>query len=94
MHLDKKLITIIVSSALIGGIIGGGIGGAIGSFAGHEEGGRHRERGGMEQGGWQKDSTDSDTNEAQEGNAPQTGQVTNTAQPQTQVVSASTTKAK
>ena len=37
MHLDKKLIAIIVSSALMGGIIGGGIGGAIGSFAGHDD---------------------------------------------------------
>ena len=94
MHLDKKLIMIIVSSALVGGIIGGGIGGAIGSMASHEEGGRHRERGGMEQGGWQKDSSEGGANEAQEGNAPQTEQVTNTTQPQTQVVSASTTKAK
>ena len=94
MHLDKKLITIIVSSALIGGIIGGGIGGAIGSFAGHEEGGRHHKRGEMGQGKWQKDSSEGDANEEQEGIAPQTGQVTNTTQPQTQVVSASTTKAK
>ncbi len=43
MHLDKKLITIIVSSALVGGIIGGGIGGSLGSFEGHDgEGHGHR----------------------------------------------------
>ena len=94
MHLDKKLIMIIVSSALVGGIIGGGIGGAIGSMASHEEGERHNERWGMEHGRWQKDSREEDVTEAQESNAPQTEQVTNTTQPQTQVVSASTTKAK
>lgn len=93
MHLDKKLITIIVSSALVGGIIGGGIGGSIGSIASHEEGGRHNKRDSMEHDGWQKDSGEGDLNEAQEGTAPQTEQVTTTTSPQTQVVSASTTKA-
>lgn len=90
MHLDKKLIVIIVSSALVGGIIGGGIGGGIGSIASHEEGSRYREHGRMERGGWQKDYLEGDADEVEEDNAPQTAQVNNTAPLQTQVVSTST----
>ncbi len=37
----------------------------MGSFAGYKEGGRHNERGGMEQGKWKKDSREGDSNEAQ-----------------------------
>lgn len=35
MHLDKKIISILVGCTLLGGIIGGGIGGAISSFSSH-----------------------------------------------------------
>jgi hypothetical protein len=90
MHLDKKLITIIVSSALIGGIIGGGVGGAIGSFAGHEEGGRHNKRGGMERNKGKDNYSDGETND-DNSKSTQIEQVANPAK--IPVVTASTTKA-
>jgi hypothetical protein len=40
MHLDKKMIAILIGCTLVGGIIGGGISGAIGSFSSHKNGGR------------------------------------------------------
>jgi hypothetical protein len=91
MHLDKKLITIIVSSALIGGIIGGGIGGAIGSFASQEEGSSER-RGNERMMGWNNNSYYGDVNEGEENSVPQRLQVSNPTQ--VPVVTASTTKAK
>lgn len=93
MHLDKKLITIIASSALIGGIIGGGIGGVVGSFGRHEEGGRHHERWNTERGKELDNYSDGETNDNDSfGVAPQEVQVTNTTQ--VTGVTSSTTKAK
>jgi hypothetical protein len=91
MQLDKKLITIIISSAFVGGIIGGGIGGALGSFTSQEEGGRHYEPRDMERNDKQDNYSDGETND-DTGIAPQTGQVVNLTQ--VPDVTASTTKAK
>jgi outer membrane lipoprotein SlyB len=44
MHLDKKLVIIALSSAVIGGIIGGCVGGAIGSHMGRNRGERSYQR--------------------------------------------------
>lgn len=44
MHLDKKMITILIGCTIAGGIIGGGIGGAIGSFSSHNYEGKESDR--------------------------------------------------
>lgn len=70
MHLDKKLITIIVSSALVGGIIGGGIGSSLGSFEEHDGEGRGHKNVRMEQPDNNKDDqADGETDD--DGDAPQ-----------------------
>jgi hypothetical protein len=92
MHIDKKLIAVIIGSALVGGMIGGGIGGAIGSFAGgHGRGGReggYRSNGRMM--GWNSAHSYRNLNVSDGYGIPQAVQVNNAVQP----INASTTRVK
>lgn len=78
MHIDKKIVIVALSSAIIGGIIGGGIGGAMGSHFGRNrsEHGYQRMGGYGMMGGYrqygQQNSVPSQTGQATEGVATTT----------------------